>query len=307
MWHSATEHLDEIREMGYNVYYMEDEADELPCDPAIIDCMICCKPFMWHSIDAFKNLKWIQTESVGYDRIGFDECLRRGIKVYNCGNAYAVAIAEYTIAHLLYLYQGIGQELENAAVRGWAKGFGVKRQLSGSKILIIGSGNIAQQTARRLRGWDCEITAISHTPRESEAWDRMADYSHLHDELATADIVVLAAAPTTLRDGKLIRLVEDNLIGAEEFACMKETATFVNVARGVLVDKTALVETLNSRPQFAAILDVYGEEPLNPNDPIWSCKNAFVTAHHSYYTDHIEENLWNIYKERLQECGRTGA
>lgn len=305
-WYEAPEHLDEIKAMGYTLYYIEHEEDALPCDPSIIDGVVCCKVFNWHPIEEFTKLRFIQTESVGYDRVPMEYCKAHGIKVYNVGATYAGPMSEYIICHLLEWYQNTAQELDNQANRGWVKKRD-KQELSGKTVCIIGTGNIAQYTAKKLKGFDCKVYAISHTARDVEYIDEVRSYSILHETLREADVVIVAAPPKagsrelSMSDRGKVSETYTPVIGAEELAVMKKTAVLVNVARGTQVDEKALIAALQTGSIEAAILDVYDEEPLPADSPLWDCKNAILTPHASYIGEGNAERLWNTIKTNLSK------
>lgn len=288
-WYEAPKHLDEIREMGYTVYFMEKEDGVLPCNPAEIDGAVYCRVFNYHPVEQFTNLKFIQTESVGYDRVPVEYCKEHGIVMHNAGNAYANAMSEYIIGHLLSWYQNMSQELENQANHGWAKNHR-KRELAGKTVCTIGTGNIARQTAKKLVGFDCKVIGVTHTVREIENFDEVVGYDELHRALAEADVLVMAAPQT----GKAV-------VGEAELAVMKHDAVLVNVSRGTELDQAALIKALKAGTLQAAILDVMNEEPLPADDELWTLDNVILTPHTSYIGDGNAERLWQVIKTNLEK------
>ena len=302
-WYEAPLHLDEIKAMGHTVYYIEHEEDALPCDPSIIDGVVCCKVFNFHPIEEFTRLKFIQTESVGYDRVPLEYAKAHGVKVYNVGATYAGPMSEYVICHLLDWYQNSAQERDNQANRGWVKNRN-KQELSGKTVCIIGTGNIAQYTAKKLKAFDCKVYAISHTARDVDFVDEVRSYSILHETLKESDIVIIATSRDAVekhmaRANATTSLPAGPVIGAAELAAMKDTTVLVNVARGTQVDEKALISALQSGSIQAAILDVYEEEPLAADSPLWDCENAILTPHSSYIGEGNADRLWNVIKSNL--------
>jgi len=113
----------------------------------------------------------------------------------------------------------------------------------------------------------------------------------LHEALPEADFVVLAAPETP---------ETRQMIGAREFALMKPSAYFVNVARGSLVDEAALVATLQRRAIAGAALDVTAEEPLPSESPLWKLDNVVITPHISAATEHLWERQSALLIENLE-------
>lgn len=286
-WYESKDHLDDIRELGFNVYFLEKESDALPCDASIIDGVVCCKVFNWHPIESFTNLKFIQTESVGYDRVPTEYCKAHNIKVYNVRDTYAEPMSEYVIGHLLSWYQDMAQEMSNQIDHGWVKNH-EKRELAGKNVCIIGTGNIAKFTAKKLKAFDCKVIGISHTVRDVEYLDEVRTYDDLAKTLEWADVVLVATTPS----GRVV-------IGEAELAMMKKTAVLVNVARGLMVDQKALVKALKDGAIEGAILDVMEVEPVPFDDELWGLENVILTPHSSYIGEGNAERLWQTIKTDL--------
>lgn len=294
-WYESSRHLDEIRNLGYNLYYLEKESDALPCDPGIIDGIVCCKVFNWHPIEQFKRLRFIQTESVGYDRVPMDYCREHGIAVHNVKDTYARPMSEYVIGHILSWYQNMQQELDNQAAGGWVK-FRGKRELTGKNVCIIGTGNIARFTAKKLAAFDCKVTGITHTVREIDFFDEVVGYSEMKDVLPEADILIMAAPPTG-----------SPVVGKAELALMKDTSIIVNVSRGTELDQAALAQMLKNRQIQAAILDVFETEPLEYESELWGLDNILITPHSSYIGEGNAERLWQVIRNTLEQYIAKGA
>jgi phosphoglycerate dehydrogenase-like enzyme len=109
--------------------------------------------------------------------------------------------------------------------------------------------------------------------------DRVFPATDLIHALPEADYVVLAAPDTP---------ETHHIIGAPELAAMKPTACLVNIARGTLVDESALIAALKNGTISAAALDVVTQEPMPPENPLWQLENVFITPH----TSAVSEQLW---------------
>jgi phosphoglycerate dehydrogenase-like enzyme len=148
-------------------------------------------------------------------------------------------------------------------------------ELQGRTLGIVGLGRSGRELVRLVAPFAMRVVAYSPHADPKEAAALGVDLTSLDEVLSSADIVSLHA-----------RLTESNhrLIGAKEFARMKPTAYFVNVARGELVDQPALVEALRNRRIAGAALDVYETEPPHPDDPLLSLDNVILTPHWSCST-----------------------
>jgi phosphoglycerate dehydrogenase-like enzyme len=136
--------------------------------------------------------------------------------------------------------------------------------LRDKRVLIVGAGDLGEQTARRLRGFDATPVLVAHTAR-----DGIHATSELPDLLPEADVVVLTVPLTPDTTG---------LVDAEFLSRMPDGALLVNVARGKVVDTAALLAELTSGRLHAA-LDVMEPEPLPADHPLWKAPNLIITPH----------------------------
>jgi len=140
-----------------------------------------------------------------------------------------------------------------------------KRELAGSKALLLGYGAIGKLIKPRLEAFDVEVTVVRRSGGEG-----VLTPDEWRSKLGEFDWVILAVPATPETDG---------MIGADELAAMKSDAVIVNIARGAVIDQPALVEALEQKRIGGAFLDVTTPEPLPPEHPLWSLDNAHVTMH----------------------------
>ena len=132
------------------------------------------------------------------------------------------------------------------------------------------------------------VVAVKRDATTGHEWaDRVLPPPGLHEMLAEADYVVVAAPQTESTR---------RLMGAPEFAAMKKTAYFINVARGTLVDEAALVAALETGEIAGAAADVFDPEPPDPASPLWKAPNLLITPHIAGTTD----RLWSRQAELLE-------
>jgi phosphoglycerate dehydrogenase-like enzyme len=239
----------------------------------------------WMSFDLFKHkvmpefadfamragsVKWMHTFSAGLDRPLYRDLFNQGIRITK-SSAQATAIAEYVISNVMTLFQGAFERKAHQKAHRWKTT--PFRELWRTSWLIIGFGNIGQEVAKRLRGFDCEVTAVRRTKEKHPYADAMITLSDLPEHLARADVVVLACA----LNQETRRLADQKF-----FQSMKPESTFVNIARGGLVDEAAFIQALNSGVPQYAVLDVFDSEPLPEDSPLWALKNTIITPHCSY-------------------------
>jgi phosphoglycerate dehydrogenase-like enzyme len=215
-----------------------------------------------------RNLKWFQSAAAGYDHPVFRMVAEKGILVTS-SHANAVAIAEYVLASVFALFHDVVARWQVQQGRRWERNMFC--EIFGTNWLIVGYGHIGSALGVRLKALGARVAGIRRSPTGTEAGaDEVHRPDRLHALLPNADVVVLSAPAGA---------ETESLADANFFAAMKEGAIFVNVARGSLVDETALLQALDrGRPAWAQ-LDVMREEPLTPPSPLWRHPRIRLTSH----------------------------
>lgn len=220
---------------------------------------------MAETLRAATRLKWLNSIYAGLDFLPMDMLIERGITVTNGAGINALTIAEYVVMGMLTTAKGYREVVRAQDRREWLQDSPGKRELAGSKALLLGYGAIGQLIKPRLEAFDVEVTVVRRSAGEGvltpDAW---------RAKLGDFDWVILAVPATPETDG---------MIGAAELVAMKSDAVLVNIARGAVVDQPALVEALREKRIGGAFLDVTTPEPLPPEDPLWALDNAHITMH----------------------------
>jgi phosphoglycerate dehydrogenase-like enzyme len=230
-----------------------------------------------------KKLKWIHSTAAGVGQLMYPELRESGIVVTNARGIHSVPMSEHILGTLIALARRFPDAFRYQHAAQWAqeeiweaRPFELKNKI----LLIVGFGSIGHALARIAEPTGIRIWGITRSGRgEAHLAERILPASELHSVLPQADFVVLAAPETP--DTR-------QMIGAQELALMQPTAYLLNVARGTLVDQSALIAALSSHSIAGAALDVTQEEPLPPESPLWKLDNVFITPHISAVT----ENLW---------------
>ena len=221
---------------------------------------------------AAPKLKLIQLLSAGYDRADVSAARRAGVPLANNGGANAVAVAEHAVLLMLAVCRRLPLQHANVGSGRW-RGNEPPRvhELKGRTLGIVGLGTIGKKTARLAGafGMTVHYYDIARLPEDAE--DALGVRFRLLGELLrTSDIVSLHVPlnPTTR-----------HLIGAREIALLKPTAVLVNTSRGPVVDEVALTAALAAGKIAGAGLDVFDQEPPDPDNPLFSLDNVVLTAH----------------------------
>ncbi len=240
------------------------------------------------------KLKWLNSIYAGLDGMPLDLLEARGVRVTNGAGINAVTIAEYVVMGMLTVAKGYREVVRAQERREWLTDSPGKRELLGSKALLLGYGAIGQLIDARLAAFGVEVTKV----RRSSGPDTLGP-DEWRAQLGEFDWVILAVPATAETDG---------MIGTAELAAMNPQAVLVNIARGAVVDQAALIEALKAKRIAAAFLDVTTPEPLPADDELWSLDNAHITMHLSgraqdkMFVRSVERFMANLQRYRSGEA-----
>ncbi len=290
-WQGYEAHAHLLREMGHEVVFMQQEADSLPCAPDWVEGVIGNGLFLHHPIHLFSRLRYIQLTSAGTDRVDGDYIRNKAITLHTAGNTYAVPMAESTVCGVLELYKGMRGFCGSQQQRQWVKNRSIF-ELQGKNVLIVGCGHYGRACAERFHAFGCRVTGVDmHVDIAFPAFDAVAHVERLDALLPSADIVVLAVPGTA---------ANTHLINAHRFSLMKGGAVIANVARGNLIDTEALLAALDGGKLLGAVLDVFEQEPLPAESPLWDFPNVILTPHNSFVGDGNQARLGGIICDNLR-------
>lgn len=219
-----------------------------------------------------RALKWIQFTTVGID-VALRAGLPDGVWVTNSGDVSQRVLAGHAIALMLGVMRGFRRFEPLRAQRDYARQTLPRYMISpdGARMVILGMGRIGQDIARKAKAFDMEVVCVTRasTPAVPEI-DRVVPREKVDEVLSTADVVICAMP----LDGGT-----KGFLSAERIALMKETAIFVNISRGKVVDEAALASALAQNRILGAGLDAFAREPLPAESPLWDLPNVLMTPH----------------------------
>lgn len=220
------------------------------------------------------NVRWLHTASAGVDHVltpPVKAKMSTGLVVTDSGPAFEIAIAEFVLAWMLLVARRLPELMQQQRERRWEAL--VQAELSGQTVGIIGLGPIGLGVAARAKAFGMKTLGLRRSPTPAAHVDMVLTgplgLSHL---LASSDFVVLAAALTTETNA---------LLGPAQIALMKPSAWLINIARGGLVDESALIAALQGQKIGGACLDVFASEPLPQSSPLWDLPNVYIAPHNS--------------------------
>lgn len=222
-----------------------------------------------HAMAEGTKLRWLQTESSGIDSLPLALFDDRKVLLTSASGVHARSVSETVLALMLGLARGIGAAVRNQTQAKWESPKGMT-ELTGSTLVIVGAGQIGSEVARLASAFEMRILAVRRSGEPLKEAEITYPVSRLDEALREADFVV-----------NILPLTDEtrHIFNAERFAQMKKTASFINVGRGATVKTADLLDALASGAIGGAGLDVFEEEPLPADHPLWTAPNVIVTPH----------------------------
>lgn len=258
------------------------------------------------------RLRWIQTCSAGFDwTLTHPIAQHKDIVITSVSGIHATPIAEYCLGMMLALNLRIPTMMELKREKNWGRdrstGFG-PASLRGKTLGIVGYGSIGRELARLADALGMNVLAAKRDVMHVEAGESF----YLHEDTGDptgeipARIYPGQAVATMARECDFLVVTipltggTRHLIDARVFEAMKETAYFINIARGDVVDEAAMIEALQSQSIAGAALDVFAEEPLPPANPLWSLPNVIISPHVAGNTPDYNDRCSKVFIENLR-------
>ena len=247
------------------------------------------------------TLQWLHVYNVGVDHPIYTEMLERGVRVTTSAGSTAVPIAHTAVCGLLMLARNVPSWLAAQRERKWTpmRGTDVPRDLTGQTAVIFGLGSIGKEIARLGKALGLTVLGVRRSPMTSQdPVDELHPPDRLAELLSRADWLIVAAPLTPETRG---------LIGAELLSKLPSHARLINVARGEIVDESALVDALRNGRLAGAYLDVFEKEPLPEDSPLWNMPNVLVTPHNSSVASGNDRRVYELFLENLHRWQRGEA
>jgi phosphoglycerate dehydrogenase-like enzyme len=256
------------------------------------------------------HLTWVHSATSGVERALTPAARARDVLVTNARGVFSRPIAEHVLLMILAVSRHLPELLELQRERTWQPLEG--RELRELTIGIVGYGSLGRSVASLASAFGARVIALRRRPESGAAGgssgsvdedgfpfepriDRVVGPDQLHDLLAESDIVVLAAPLTPETEG----MIDEAAVGA-----MKRDAWLINVARGRLVDDTALVRALRDNRIGGAALDTFRDEPLPPGSPYWELPNVILTPHTAWSSARVLDRSIDLFCDNLVRFSR---
>lgn len=250
-----------------------------------------CDPLGWDDsyLESLSEDDWIVTVGVGYDAYPIDEFERRGVLFSNSPGIAGEAISEHAFGMAFAFSRRLLQYRDLQRAHEWERGSGLT-DFAGDACCVIGLGHVGEAIAERARTFRMTVRGVKRTVSGYDgAAQEVYPSEQLHMALEGARLVVLCVPLTDETHG---------LIGTPELAACADDSVVVNVARGPVLQTDALIEALDQDELYGAGLDVFDEEPLPSDSPLWDRDDVLVTPHRGSVSDKYSGRLLDVFLEQ---------
>lgn len=236
------------------------------------------------------RLKWIQALTAGVDSFPLHEIKEQHIILTNGRGIHKIYIAEYAIAAMINLARNFHLMFRNQLKGKWDRSV-PQDEIHGCTVGILGLGGIGQEIARKASMLGMRVIGVKYDPCSLEGVDHVYGPAEMEEVFKQGDYVInlLPDTPTTR-----------GLIDKALFASMKKSACFINLGRGSTVNQPDLIDALQTKMIRALISDVYAEEPLPDDSPLWKMENVILTPHIAGVSPKYLERAMDIIRHNLQ-------
>jgi phosphoglycerate dehydrogenase-like enzyme len=246
--------------------------------------------------DLAPKVRWIQATSAGIGQLvssmRYDERMPQTVFTTASG-VHAKPLAEFCLMAMLMHHKGMLRMLRDQQRKHWERYAGT--DLDGRTLVVVGVGSVGREVARIGKALGMYVIGVDRHQLRGEPESHSLDEFHLvgalHEVLKRAEHLVLIVPHTPETEG---------MIGAAELALLPRGAFLINIGRGALIDEPALVDALRSGHLGGAGLDVFAEEPLPQESPLWDMPNVLVSPHSGSTSDRENGRLMDIFCENLR-------
>lgn len=241
-------------------------------------------PWFPEALARLADYRWIHFLSAGVEKIwemDFDKT--RPLMTKSSG-VHGAPMSEYAIGAMLYFTKQFGRFHDQARRSEWQRTW--LDELTGKQLTVLGLGHIGQSLARRAKAFDMVVAGTLKHLRPVEQVDRVVPLEELDEELGRTDFLVCCLPLTEETKG---------LVNTEFLAKLKPGAVLIDISRGGVVKGEAVIHALKSKTLKGAALDVFEQQPLPDNSPLWQREDVLITPHVSGTTPHYLERALGVF------------
>jgi D-2-hydroxyacid dehydrogenase (NADP+) len=240
-------------------------------------------------LESMPALRYILSVTTGVDHLWTLRSLAPSVRITNARGIHGPQMAELVFTYMLGLTRDVRRLLRNQVNKAWDRW--AQPILSGKTVVIVGLGAIAEDITRRCRSFELQVIGVSDARVSFPGCARVYPRTQLLEAASVADFLIV-----------LVPLDADTtgMINADVFNVMKPTARIINIARGAVVDEEALIAALQNGQIAGAGLDVFVNEPLPKDSPLWSMDNVLITPRVGGMSDRYAQQALPLIVHNLQ-------
>lgn len=279
-----------------------EELDDLPCSVRLIalsaDTLADCDAVVTvrHTDEFFNSqVKWVHTISAGVDQFPLAKYRDNGVVLTNSSGIHSESGGEHALTMMLMLAGRHHDFARNQSARRWERpNWDEPFTVHGESVCTIGTGAIGASVAERANCLGMRVHGVNRSGTSTQPYREVFPTESLLTAIDGVRFVVLTVPLTEETWG---------LIGRREFEEMRDDSFLINISRGDVVDEAALVDALNRGDLRGAGLDVFHQEPLPEDSPLWDMPNVVITPHCAgYFNEHFVA-VANIVRENVRRLG----
>jgi phosphoglycerate dehydrogenase-like enzyme len=247
---------------------------------------------------AATKLRWIHSQAAAVHQLMFPELVNSDVIITNARDVHGPVVAEQVVAMMFALAKRIPAAVRFQQKHEWGQdafssGRLHSRELAGATLGLVGLGSIGRNVAKHASALGMRVIAVREHPEKEKPQyvHQVLPTSKLQELLAQSDYVVLSTPVTAETTG---------MIGRQQLATMKPEAFLLNVGRGPLIDEAALADVLREHKIAGAALDVFDQEPLPPDSPLWDLEDLLITPHTAGISEKMWERHYVLFSENLR-------
>ncbi|WP_049928041.1 D-2-hydroxyacid dehydrogenase [Halopiger goleimassiliensis] len=267
---------------------------DLPVDVAVIDddgIGDCDAVVTLEHREAFLDLAWVHSIQAGVDRFPFDAFEANDVALTNSTGIHDRTVGETVAGYLLSFARRLHDHVADQGDSRWERpAWDEAFTLPGTTACVVGTGTLGRGVAEVAGALGVRMVGVRRSGEPHPAFDEMYASDALLEAVADVEFVVVTVPLTD---------ETHHLVDATVFDAMRDDAYVVNVARGAVVDEAALIDALEDDAIAGAALDVFEEEPLPEESPLWGMDEVIVTPHCAAYTEDYYRDVGEIVRENV--------
>lgn len=268
------------------------DAESMIKDKDEIDIILNENKIYEEDLEKLDKVKWISSYSAGVDFYPLEYLDKRGIILTNTSGVHAKNISEQVIGSMIMFSRNFITALKNQERKIYDQSVPVG-ELDGKNLLIIGTGAIGREIAKKAKAFDMNVCGIRNNPEGEplKNFDEIYGTDSLEDHLGGFQYIVSVVPSTDKTRG---------LFDSKKFDLMDEDAVFINVGRGDLIVYDDFIEALETKKIRGAYLDVFPEEPVLEDSKLWELDNLLMTPHNAGSTPNYFKRAMEIFINNLK-------